>query len=208
MAQELIKLQLGAFDDPVDGWMNTDITPHIWIAKVPGLAWVLHRAGRMTDARYGEHEQGVFRRLRYLNVAKRFPLGDDSCRSVFSSHMLEHLFTWDVPNLLNEIRRVLAPGGIVRFAVPSLELYVKLYDPADPAAMLNGIFENHGTGTKNRHQWMYTEASLCKLLEQHGFVHATACSYRQGRCADVERIDNRPENSIYVEAEKPGIHSL
>jgi SAM-dependent methyltransferase len=197
------KLHLGAFDDPKEGWLNCDITPHIWIAKIPGLAWVLYRAGKMTAERFEEHRQGVFRGLKYMNVCKRLRLADESCSSVFSSHMLEHLFSWDAEALLREVFRVLQPGGIVRTVVPSLQQCVELYDPNDPSKMLQGIFECSRSGAKNRHQWMYTERSLCDLLLKCGYVNVQPCEYRQGRCEDVARIDNRPENSIYVEGEKP-----
>ena len=203
MRAKSIKLHLGAFNDPKSGWLNTDITPHIWIAKVPGLAWFLYKAGRMTSERFGEHQRGVFRDLRYMNVCRPLPLRDASCSSVFSSHMLEHLFSWDAEALVKEIFRVLEPGGVVRIVVPSLHSCVKLYDPNDPSAMLQGIFECSRSGAKNRHQWMYTERSLCDLLSRNGYVNVREQQYRQGRCEDVELIDNRPENSIYIEGEKP-----
>lgn len=69
--------------------------------------------------------------------------------------------------------------------------------------MLQGIFECSRSGAKNRHQWMYTERSLCDLLSRNGYVHVRAWEYKEGRCEDVALIDNRPENSIYIEGEKP-----
>ena len=203
MTAKPIKLHLGAFNDPKAGWLNTDITPHIWVAKIPGLAWLLYKAGRMTSERFGEHQRGVFRNLRYMNVCRPLPLLDASCSSVFSSHMLEHLFSWDAESLVREIFRVLQPGGVVRIVVPSLHYCVKLYDLEDPSAMLQGIFECSRSGAKNRHQWMYTERSLCDLLSRNGYVHVRAWEYKEGRCEDVALIDNRPENSIYIEGEKP-----
>lgn len=204
MSKEQIKLHLGAFNDPKPGWYNCDITPHIWVAKIPGLAWLLHKAGKMTDERFEEHKRGVFRDLKYMNVCKRLPLDDGSCSSVFSSHMLEHLFSWDAEALLREIHRVLKPGGIVRIVVPSLQQCVEHYDAKNPTLMLQGIFECSRSGAKNRHQWMYTEQSLCDLLVKCGYAKAEAWGYRQGRCEDVALIDNRPENSLYVEGEKAG----
>jgi hypothetical protein len=30
-----VKLHLGAFTSVVDGWVNIDVTPHLWIARFP-----------------------------------------------------------------------------------------------------------------------------------------------------------------------------
>jgi hypothetical protein len=48
---EARKLHLGCFDQVFPGWVNTDITPHIFVARVPGLAWLLYSAGMMSDQR-------------------------------------------------------------------------------------------------------------------------------------------------------------
>ena len=195
------KLHLGAFNSPVEGWVNTDITPHIWISRVPFFADIIHRLGKMTDERLEEHRHGIFRKLTYLNLYKSFPYDDNTFTSVFSSHVFEHLFPSRVPRVLHEIHRVLKPGGVVRIVVPSLEKYIKEYTPENPEKMLSAVFE-HQAGVKNRHQWMYTEQSLVRLLLENGFKDAKACLYREGECEDLEQIDNRPENSIYVEAKK------
>jgi hypothetical protein len=105
------KLHIGAFNCPVDGWLNTDITPHIFITRVPFAPLLLFKAGRKTAERFDEHRQGIFKKLRYLKVAKKFPFRCDHFSSVFSSHVLEHIFPSDVPDLMTSIYRVLRPGG-------------------------------------------------------------------------------------------------
>jgi hypothetical protein len=40
-------LHLGCLDRPVDGWVNTDITPHIFVARIPLAARILRRLGAM-----------------------------------------------------------------------------------------------------------------------------------------------------------------
>src|SRR5436305_1487281 len=85
------RLQLGAFDQVPEGWVNTDITPHLFVARVPGLAWVLHRFGVIGPERFAAHRAGVFRSVRYLDVSKRFRFADDTFECVYASHMLEHL---------------------------------------------------------------------------------------------------------------------
>lgn len=196
-----MKLHLGAFNSPVIGWINTDITPHQWITRVPFLPELLFKLGKMTEERLLEHKRGVFKKISYLNLYKRFPYPDNTFTSVFSSHVLEHLFPHQIPAILAEIKRVLVPGGVVRVVVPDLDLYVKRYDPENPEEMLAAIFE-HQNGLKNRHQWMYTKESLVHLLQKNGFSNVKSCSFRKGKCEDLDRIDNRAENSIYVEGEK------
>ena len=54
-----------------------------------------------------------------LNVLWGLPFPDRSVSHVFVSHMLEHLFfPRDVRFFLAEVRRVMAPGGVVRIVVP------------------------------------------------------------------------------------------
>lgn len=49
---EIRKLHLGCFDQVIPGWLNTDITPHVFVARVPGLAWFLYRIGKISKERY------------------------------------------------------------------------------------------------------------------------------------------------------------
>ncbi len=197
------KLQLGCFDSPCDGWINTDITPHIHIARVPLAANLLHSLGKMSDERLQQHRQGVFRKVRRLNVIKRFPFDDNSIDCAFTSHMLEHVHPDYIPHIFGELNRVLKPGAILRVVLPDLEWALSLFDRDHPEECLQGIFQQDETNIKNRHQWMYTDASLRRTFEENGFDDVRICQFRQGRLPDLEKIDNRPENSIYVEGQKP-----
>lgn len=63
-----------------------------------------------------------------MNVLWGLPFAAGSVRYVFVSHMLEHLFfPRDVKPFLAEIRRVLAPDGIVRIVVPDIEQCIEAY---------------------------------------------------------------------------------
>jgi predicted SAM-dependent methyltransferase len=118
--------------------------------------------------------------------------------------VLEHIFPSDVPNLMTSIYRVLRPGGVVRFVVPDLDLYVRGYSRENPNAMLAGILENPGRSSKNRHQMDVHRTYFGGLLKEYGFTDVTPCAYKTGKCEELELIDHRPENSIYVEGIKPG----
>jgi predicted SAM-dependent methyltransferase len=197
------KLHLGCFDQPVDGWINADVTPHLFVAKVPFLALAMHKFGWMSEVRYRQHQQGIFRKLRYLNVAKPFPFPSNSIADVFSSHLLEHIPRSVVPRLLAEIYRVLQPGGVVRTVVPDLDYFIGQYNALDPDPFVDGVFENNHSASKNCHRWMYNRHSLVRLLAEHGFKDVEVCNFQQGKCKDLDRLDNRPGYSLFVEGTKP-----
>jgi len=195
------KLHLGCFDQALDGWVNTDITPHIFLAKIPGLAVLLFKIGILSKQRYEQYKQGVFHTIRYLNVTKRFPYADDMFDYVFSSHLLEHLYPDQSAFCLNETYRVLKKGGVVRIGVPDLDKIVQNYDRQYPEDFLEAIFESKQKYNKNKHHWHYNEISLTRILKEIGFSKIYRCEFRKGQCADVTLINNRPE-SLFMEAVK------
>ncbi|WFU30387.1 methyltransferase domain-containing protein [Bradyrhizobium brasilense] len=199
----LEKLHIGAFNCGIDGWINTDITMHLWIARVPFAAKALHLAGMLSDARYAEHRQGRFAGLRHMNLTRPLPFADRSLSAVFSAHVFEHLFPDEVERLAREIARVLAPGGVCRIVVPDMERIVALYDPAAPQAFLKGVFEIDGRKEAAfAHHWGFTRASLAALFRNAGCSETYIRAYREGVCPDIDRLDNRPDESIFFEAIK------
>lgn len=195
-------LHLGCLAMAVPGWENTDVTPHIFIARIPGAARVLHALGLIAAERYAEHRAGVYARVRYLDAAKRFPFDDDTFDNVFSGHMLEHLYRADAERCVREAYRVLKPGGVLRVVVPDLDVLVRAYDAERPEPLLQAVYENTQRRDENRHHWMYTAASLRRLLSSTGFSEVERRAYRQGRCPDLDVIDSRPDGSLFMEAVK------
>jgi SAM-dependent methyltransferase len=190
---------VGAFDHIIPGWVNTDITPHATVARVPGCAWLLFTLGIMRESRYAQHRDGIFGKLTHLDVTRRFPWRDGTFECVYSSHLLEHLYREQALHAIAEMRRVLKPGGLCRIAVPDLDAMIRSYDAADPERFLDAFFEGRHARDKNRHHWHYNETLLRRLLTEAGFSDVQRCSYRQGRCPDVELADTRPE-SLFIEA--------
>lgn len=181
------------------GWINTDITPHIWLSRVPLAPRVMFSLGKMTRARFEEHRRGVFRHLRYLNVTKPFPIVSDSVSVVYTSHMLEHLYPWDAEHCLRECHRVLTPKGLLRIAIPDLDQMVSAFRECEPQEFLASIYE-YGRGMdKNSHHWHYNFYSLSRLLRSLGFSSVERCQYQEGKCPDLRLIEHRPD-SLFVEA--------
>jgi len=195
------KLHLGCFDQVLPGWINTDITSHIFVSRIPGLALLLFRVGLLPQQRYEQHRRRMFHAVRYLDVTKRLPYADGTFDYVYSSHLLEHLYRQQAVSCLGEIHRILRKGGIVRLAVPDLDRIIAGYDPQHPEEFLESIFEAKQKSDKNKHHWHYNEMSLGRLLNEVGFRDVYRCQFQQGRCVDVTLIDNRPE-SLFIEAVK------
>ena len=76
------RLHFGCFDRPRDGWLNTDITPHVLISRIPCLPRLLHALGRMDDRRLAQHQSGVFRKVERLDVTRRFPFRDGEFEAI------------------------------------------------------------------------------------------------------------------------------
>jgi SAM-dependent methyltransferase len=197
------KLHLGAFDQAIDGWINTDVTPHLVLARIPGLPRLLHWSGRLSDERYRAYRDGRFARLRYLDLRRRFPFGDGTIAAIYTSHTFEHLHVDTAERALAECHRVLAPGGVLRIVVPNLDDIVGHYDPADPDAFLDGIFQGRRARDNRhaRHWWHYNAGSLSRRLAAVGFAEVTECAFREGRCPDLNVLEQR-RWSLFLEAVK------
>lgn len=195
------KLHFGCFNCPVQGWINTDVTPHIWIARIPGLPWLMHKLGVITDKRYIEHNLKKFNGIKYLNIVRPWPYSSEQFDAIFSSHVLEHLTLNGAKKCLAECYRCLAKGGVLRISVPDLDNLVEEYKANDSLDWAIRFFEANETREKNMHHFMYNFKSLESLLKSVGFVRVYRCEYKKGVCPDIKELDNRPD-SLFVEAIK------
>jgi predicted SAM-dependent methyltransferase len=67
-----------------------------------------------------------------LNVLRGLPFSPASASHVFVSHFFEHLYyPGDVKPFLQELRRVLIKGGLVRLVVPDIESCIEAYSADD-----------------------------------------------------------------------------
>jgi predicted SAM-dependent methyltransferase len=201
-----VKLNLGCGLAVAPGWVNIDGSPNALIASLPAsihrLAYRLTGANRYySEAEYcsllGDHE------FVHHDLAYGIPFNDDSADFVFSSHFLEHLFRREGERLLRECHRVLKPGGILRIAVPDLEYALALYARGEKDKMLiNYFFVEDMESHYARHKYMYDFDMLTAVLESVGFRDIVRRAYREGLTPDLEVLDNRPEETLFVEARK------
>jgi predicted SAM-dependent methyltransferase len=197
-----MKLHLGAFDQIHPGWRNTDVTPHLYVARVPGLPRLLEAAGVLNERQIRSYRDGTYRQLHKLDVTRRFPFPDAAVDAIHISHMLSNLERDNAQFCLNECFRVLKPGGILRVSTMDLDASVAAYNPADPETFVGLMFDcDASKKARYRHWWHYNERSLSDRLRKAGFQEVQRCEYRKGRCPDVETIDSRP-GSLFLEATK------
>lgn len=154
-----------------------------------------------------------------LDIAEPLPFDDDSLDWVYAEHLIEHVPLPIAVRWLKEVRRVLAPGGLLRLTTPDLAVYVEGYGgggffakhrrrlamvrvgspmPARRAFMINQIFYHFG------HRWIYDADELRFVLGEAGFdaEQITLCGFRTGTRPDVADLDTsmRSDESIYIEA--------
>lgn len=73
--------------------------------------------------------------VQHCNLLGPLPISTGSCRFVYSSHYLEHIPTQRVSFFLEEVYRILRPGGIVRIVTPDFSemclAYASAYQAGD-----------------------------------------------------------------------------
>lgn len=81
--------------------------------------------------------------VRLWDIRRGLPFAAGDVDAVYSSHVLEHLDPGDGRALLDEARRVLRPGGVLRIVVPDLEGIARAYLEALAVAEAGGDFTLH-----------------------------------------------------------------
>jgi predicted SAM-dependent methyltransferase len=202
----LVKVNLGCGLAVAKGWTNVDASLNALVASwPPAFHRLLYRfsgANRyysLTDycALLQDH---VFV---HRDLSSCLPFPDQSIDFLYCSHFLEHLSRPDALQLLKESNRVLKLDGMLRICVPDLAYAVALYPQGESKKMLASyFFVEDLESSMARHRYMYDYPLLEAALRESGFASVTRCSYRQGATPDLGTLDNRPEETLFVEAKK------
>jgi SAM-dependent methyltransferase len=203
--QTVRKLQIGTGQNPLSGWLNTDLAPDT----------------------YPEHRSTIV----YLDATKSFPLDDMTFDYVFAEHQIEHIAERSAQVMAAECFRVLRPGGRIRIATPDLGRILGLYEgelnelerhyvewvmtrfrpnvhSGNPRCyVINHMFTDH------KHQFIYDYETLLALLSDAGFVDAVRCNPGESSDPELRRLEthghaigDEPVNSfetMVVEAVRP-----
>lgn len=171
-----------------------------------------------------------------MNILWGLPFADGSVRYIFVSHLLEHLFfPRDVKPFLAELRRVLAPGGIVRIVVPDVEQCIEAYANNDQSffgnrretwtwwpenpTRLEDFLAYAGAGAEpaylfESHKYGYDFETLSRVLGDAGLDQITRSTYMASehealRVDEVSAVASAKYGdryySLFVEARRPNL---
>ena len=146
------------------------------------------------------------------NLTDPFPLAPESCSLIYSEHVLEHFSVEDGLKILRESRRLLAPGGVLRVAMPNLEHSVEFYvkDSWRPDFARWEVLR----GVKTRcealnvamrwwgHLWLYDREELYRRLREAGFTQIRDVEWGKSSVQELCNRETRVETLLIVEAVK------
>jgi predicted SAM-dependent methyltransferase len=184
--QSPYKLNVGSGSVKFKGWVNIDIEK---VTNVTDIVW---------------------------DATRKFSFLDDaSCSLIYNEHFLEHLDIEDGISFLSECYRLLAPGGILRIAMPSLEYVTQKYMSEDwqdqdwlkwpghefiqtRAEMLNIALRWWG------HKWLYDREELHRRLHNSGFKVENIRDVQWGssEIKDLNDIETRKDSILICESTK------
>jgi predicted SAM-dependent methyltransferase len=179
--QRLRRLNWGCGTEPQPGWINSDIKedPTVDIS---------------------------------CDILDGLPLEEGSIDYVVSIHALPELRYPDLVPALMELRRVLAPGGVLRLALPDLDRAIEAYRAGDRDYFLIPDEDARSAGAKFITQmlWygysktLFTFDFIAELLGRAGFAEVRRCEFQQTHSPypEIVSLDNRREESLFVEARK------
>lgn len=201
-----IKVNLGCGLAVAPGWINVDASlnamfagPWIWLIKL------MYRISGSNRYYTLDQYTNILSENRFVfhDLARSLPFSESSVDFFYSSHFFEHLFKADAQRLMRDCHAALKEGGILRIAIPDLEYAVEQYKAGKKRQMLeNYFFVDDLSSYLARHKYMYDFELIKEVLSNVGFHDVRQCKYREGQVPNLNILDNRPEETLFIEAYK------
>jgi predicted SAM-dependent methyltransferase len=181
MTVEARRLNWGCGLYPEAGWINSD-----------------HKEGEGIDL--------------CCDIREGLPLEDGSIDYAVSIHALPELPLPEQVPALTELRRVLREGSVLRLGLPDIDRGIHAYQAGDASYFLVSDEEARSLGAKfvTHMLWhgytrtFFTADLIEELLGHAGFTRVRFSAYREtaSGIAEITMLDNRPRESLFVEAWK------
>ncbi len=211
----LIRVNLGCGLITPSKWVNVDASWNARLAKHPALRRALHMLHMIEADKINVPWNS---KVLIHDLRKPLPFRDCSASTVYSSHVLEHMYFEEGQQLIRECFRVLAEGGVLRFVVPDLHTIIKEYlgenpfrEPSNTAQRLppadrvnqrllmrpqapqssNFFYRLYSSWMDfHSHKWMYDAYSLKHHFEAAGFVDVQEMDLHRSRISDIEQVED------------------
>lgn len=223
------KLNLGCGLNAVldSTWINCDNSIFAYLRKVPFI-WKLSCAVINFSNLPSSYTR--YPKVKLVNLNKKFPWKSNTVGFIYCSHVIEHLFRYELKNMLKEAHRVLENGGRIRILVPDLEKISALYKTANreqlkswsdnyvnsKADFVNHFFYPAGNLSEKKpsfsstvmnlfvrhHKYIYDFRTLEKVLKHVGFQKIQQVGPEHTDFPDAHFLDSKQEISLHIEAEK------
>ncbi len=209
------RVNVGCGQTATEGWYNYDNSMSIRLSKHRFLVLTLNKLGLLGESQKQFVLYAAVHGIRWADVRRHIPMNDNSVAVLYASHVVEHLDPEETRGLLQEAKRVLAPGGIIRVVVPDLKKLVDSYiveGDADsflektllarPRAHTALDKLKHAIAGDRHHLWMYDGPSMIRLLSRMGFREPQILEPGSTSIPDPVGLNlyERAEESVYVEA--------
>jgi SAM-dependent methyltransferase len=203
-------LNVGSGPSDATGWTHLDGS---WQAKVAGHRWLLPVGRLLLRKDIGHWPTAV----KYCDVRRGLGFKPGTVAVVYASHMLEHLHRVDALRFLEDVKRSLKPGGVVRVVVPDVAAIVGWYlehrgqarrSTEEPKGSSSDLLmdmlllcprqrpNGHGptawlkrTASLHDHKWMYDAEGLLALFAEAGFRNAESRGFLESAIPSARLAD-------------------
>ncbi len=134
------------------------------------------------------------------DLTRPLPISVDRVRFVYSEHFIEHIDRADAKRLLGQVRRVMAPGSVIRISTPDLKMLIDDYQagrlirmdhgqwyPATLCQMVNEAMHCWG------HVFLYDEPELRAVLSECGFTGVRRVKWGESEFPELRGLESRPD---------------
>jgi SAM-dependent methyltransferase len=112
--------------------------------------------------------------------------GDNSIELIYCSHVLEHFGRLEYKSILKKWYDLLIPGGILRLAVPDMEMVIEHYNENKDLEKLRGLIWGGQNYEKNIHYCGWDFNTLKKDLTEVGFTNVYRYDWRQTEHSNID----------------------
>ncbi|MCX7858344.1 MAG: methyltransferase domain-containing protein [Deltaproteobacteria bacterium] len=147
------------------------------------------------------------------DLKEGIPFENGSCKLIYCEHLLEHFSVEEGLFFLKECHRVLTDDGVVRIAMPSLDVLIRKSCEGNwreqewlswpeysfiqtRAEMLNIAFRWWG------HQWLYDLEELERRLREAGFRQVYSVGHGESDIPELRNLETRGDSLLICEARK------